>query len=74
MKTELRAKPQAIPSVQTIIELWHDGKHIGTIAGAYGPGVRIISSHFISATTLPDDGSGVKVLEIGIEQRKEQAE
>lgn len=42
MKTELRPAHHSITGV-TILEVWHDGKLIGTIAGIEGPGVRIIS-------------------------------
>jgi hypothetical protein len=66
MKTELRAEKYSVQAGQTIIELWHDGHFIGTIAGADWPGVRIITKHAIKAKAAPDDGSGVNVLEVGI--------
>src|ERR1019366_6621599 len=42
LKTELRHKPHAVLKDVTVIEIWHDGQFIGTIAGADGSGVRII--------------------------------
>jgi hypothetical protein len=66
MKTELRIKPHAFLPGQTIIELWHEGQLIGTVAGADGPGVRIVTKHTIKAKPAPDDGSGVNVLEVAI--------
>jgi hypothetical protein len=70
LKTELRAKTTSVTSGQTVVELWHDGELIGTIVGAYGPGVRIIANNLITATPMPDDGTGVRVLEVGIEREK----
>jgi hypothetical protein len=66
MKTELRAEKYSVQAGQTIIELWHDGYFIGTVAGADGPGVKIITKHTVTAKAAPDDGSGVNVLEIAI--------
>lgn len=68
MKTELRLRPG---SNQAVVELWHDGDLIGTITGAYGPGVRIISGLRVSSTRLPADGTGIAVLEVGIEPEHE---
>lgn len=68
MKTELRLRPG---SNQVVVELWHDGDLIGTITGAYGPGVRIISGLRVTSTPLPADGTGIRVLEVGIESEQE---
>ena len=68
MKTELRVKAHSILPGQQVIEIWHDGKFIGTVAGAPGPGVRVITKHPMEATTAPDDGSGVNVIEIKIDE------
>jgi hypothetical protein len=67
MKTELRPKPHAVVKGVTVIELWHGGQFIGTIAGADGPGVRIITKHPMTAKPSPDDGSGVNVMEVTIQ-------
>ncbi len=66
MKTELRPAKVSVQAGQTIIELWHDGHFIGTIGGADGPGVRIVTKHGIKAKAAPDDGSGVNVLDVAI--------
>lgn len=50
MKTELRAKPHSIFPDHYVVELWCDGKMIGLVAGADGPGIRIISPHTIGQT------------------------
>jgi hypothetical protein len=44
MKTELRLAPHSGLPGQSVIELWHDGQFIGTVTGADGPGIRIVSS------------------------------
>jgi hypothetical protein len=66
VKTELRPEKHSAQAGQTIIELWHDGDFIGTVAGADGPGVRIVTKHTVTAKAAPDDGSGVNVLEVAI--------
>ena len=43
MKTILRPRPHTLIKGATVVELWHDGQLIGTIGGADGPGVRIIT-------------------------------
>ena len=45
MKTILHLAPHSVVPGATIVELWHDGRLIGTVAGADGPGVRIVSKH-----------------------------
>jgi hypothetical protein len=45
MKTELRLSPHALIAGQQVVEIWHDGKFIGEVTGADGPGVRVISKH-----------------------------
>lgn len=39
MKTELKLNGAGH------VELWHDGKMIGQVAGSEGPGVQVISTH-----------------------------
>lgn len=52
MKTELRLKPHYVLPGPQIVEIWHDGKLIGTVTGADGPGVRIISKYFLEPQTI----------------------
>jgi hypothetical protein len=66
MKTELRFRPHASNSHQNVVELWHNEEFIGTITGAEGPGVRVITKHSIQATTVLEDDAGVNVLEVEI--------
>lgn len=47
MKTELRTTPHTEFRGHTTVELWHGGKLIGTLTGADGPGVRVITPHKI---------------------------
>lgn len=50
MKTELRLAEHSVLAGQQVIEIWHDGQFVGTVAGAEGPGVRVISKHPMKAT------------------------
>jgi hypothetical protein len=52
MKTELRAVAHSIVPGQTVFEVWHDGQFIATVAGADGPGVKVISKHPMQATVV----------------------
>ena len=76
MKSELRLKPHTVQPGVNVIELWHDGKFLATIAPADGPGVRIVSKHGIQASPAPEDRSGANVLgdgcQAGIECRSPQ--
>lgn len=66
MKTELRAVPHLVLPGQTVIELWHDGVFIGTVTGADGPGVRVVSK-FLSARALVFDlGTEPPALEVSL--------
>jgi hypothetical protein len=62
VKTELRHVPHSQLPGEHVLELWHDGKFIGTVAGADGPGVRVISKHAITA-----EPQRAMVMEIRIE-------
>lgn len=54
MKTELRMRPHLVDD-RAVIELWHDGQFIGTVVGAEGPGVRIISKY------LRNSGDAIRI-------------
>jgi hypothetical protein len=62
VKTELHHVPHSQLSGEHVIELWHDGKFIGTITGADGPGVRVISKYTVTA-----EPQRAMVMEIHIE-------
>jgi hypothetical protein len=66
VKTELRLRLGSNPAV---VELWHDGEVMGTVTGAYGPGIRIVTELRMTSTKLPTDGTGISVLEVGIEPK-----
>lgn len=66
--TTLVPQKHSIKPDQTIVEVWHDGKLIGTVYGSEsGPGIRIISKHTFSAGTKRDC-SGTGELFVGIEE------
>ncbi len=43
MKTELKLAPHSVIPDQQCVELWYDGQLIGTVYGAIGPGVKLIT-------------------------------
>lgn len=45
MKAELRARPHSTRPGHLTFEVWYDGKLIGSVYGADGPGIRFISKH-----------------------------
>jgi len=45
MKTELRLSAHTVLAGEAVIELWHNGVFIGTVVGADGPGVRVVSKY-----------------------------
>lgn len=45
MKTELKVKPHNIIPNTNVFEVWYDGALIATVAGADGPGLRVITRH-----------------------------
>ena len=65
MKTILRLAPHSVLPGANVVELWHDGRLIGTVAGADGPGVRIISKYAAQV-----DVAGDMVTEVRIDPSK----
>jgi hypothetical protein len=55
MKTQLRLVPHLVLPDTQVVELWHDGTLIGTVVGADGPGVRIISKY------LRNSGDAIRI-------------
>jgi len=43
--TELRLPPHTLNPGAAVVELWHDGRFIGQVTGADGPGVRLVTKH-----------------------------
>jgi hypothetical protein len=66
MKTEIRVKPHAVVPGVNVLELWHDGRFIGTVTGADGPGVRVITKHGMKAKPGTTDGQPPNVMEVTI--------
>ncbi len=65
MKTQLRLGDHEILQGQNVIELWYDGKFIGEVTGADGPGVRITSKRLLCAVEA--SVGSLQVTEIRIE-------
>lgn len=55
MKTELRLRPHAVLAGENVIELWYHGQLIGTVTGADGPGVRVLSKYQIESRPVPSE-------------------
>lgn len=49
MKTVLRARAHHIVGEATVFEIWHDGVFLGTVVGADGPGVRVVSKYLTNS-------------------------
>ena len=61
MKTELRLAPHTVIEGAHVVEIWHEGQFIGQIAGAEGPGVRVISKYPLASSIQRDPVLGVVV-------------
>lgn len=55
MKTQIRVVKHLVLTDADVVELWHDGQFIGTVVGADGPGVRIISKY------LRNSGEAIRI-------------
>ena len=66
MKSKLRLQSHSVATGENVIEIWHEGTFLATIAGDEGPTVRIVTKHNMTAKSAPEDGSGVHSLEIPI--------
>jgi hypothetical protein len=68
MKSELRLQPHTVMPGKYVAEIWYDGKLIGTVTGADGPGVRIISKHFCEpiAHSLAGPADALSVIEVRV--------
>lgn len=70
MKTELRPKPHSVLPGQTIYEIWYDNTLIGTVCGADGPGVRIISKHPVTVAEDVSPSPLCQATEVRIDKEK----
>lgn len=69
MKTELRLKRHAFLPGAFVIEVYYNGIFLATVAGAEGPGLRIISKHELKPLPeriLMEADDPVKMIEVSI--------
>jgi len=67
MKTELKlAEHSTIPRAQ-VVEIWWNGRMVGQITGADGPGVRVISKYPVNYERVANPRvAPVNILEVKI--------
>lgn len=66
-KSQLRLKPHNYLPGEQLIEIWWDGKFIGTVTGADGPGIRVISKYQMRTETPRTPPVEINVMETRIE-------
>lgn len=67
MKAELRLSDHSQLPGEKVIEIWYGGRMIGTVTGADGPGVRILSKYPIIAVEIPNERpTPVHVVEVRV--------
>lgn len=67
MKTKLEMGIHSILPGQNVIEIWYGNQMIGTVTGADGPGVRIISKYDLTSEYVPNDRvTPVHIVEVKI--------
>lgn len=64
MKTELRLAPHGVLPGEQVIELWYAGQFIGTVYGADGPGLRLMTRGKPGVMFEPGAPDGVRMLQI----------
>jgi len=64
MKAELRPGVHTALGQQVAVEVWWEGKMIGVVYGADGPGIRFCSKHEIMAVT---GLAGAMVVEVWVQ-------
>ncbi len=73
MKTQVRVVDHSVLPGEKLIEIWYAGELIGSVTGADGPGVRIITKHrLLQRAEVVDnipDGRVLTTLEVAIEKR-----
>jgi len=65
MKTELRPTASLVSQEAIVLEIWYNGHFIGTVVGADGPGVKVISKYDLTPVWEKPDGS-IKVIQTRI--------
>jgi len=53
MKSELKIAKHSVIAGANIIEIWFDGKFVGQVTGADGPGIRVLSKYSLDAKVIP---------------------
>lgn len=72
MKTTLHVVPHSVLPDHHVVEIWFENKLLGTITGADGPGVRILSKHIDPsdfAISFSAIGPPVTIVEVPIKPR-----
>lgn len=62
MKAELRLAPHEVLPGQNSIEVWWNGEMIAVVAGADGPGVRVISKYPLQRSGIAGPVNVVEVI------------
>jgi hypothetical protein len=65
-KSKLEPKPHAILPGENSVEIWYQGEFIGTVTGADGPGVRVMTKHRMDIVRS-GLGETIDVIEVRIE-------
>ena len=65
-KSQLRLKPHSVLPGEQVIEIWYQGKFIGQVTGAEGPGVRVISKYGMTTVRPLTPPVEVEVIETRI--------
>ena len=68
-KTELRKRKHRLLKGHATIEIWYNGRCLGTVTGADGPGVRVISQYPL--VVREGIGTITQAVEIGIKTSEE---
>ncbi len=55
MKAELLCRPHGVVAGASVFEVWYGGKFIATVAGAEGPGIKLISKHPVIEVRRDDE-------------------
>lgn len=66
MKSVLKLDLHKVLPGQQVVEVWHGEQFIGTVTGADGPGVRIVSKHFMETAFCLGGAVEPHVMEVRI--------
>lgn len=71
-KSEFKIVPHLLIPDTVVIEVWHNEEFIATVAGADGPGIRVITKH---PYDIIRGGAGeqINVIEVKIELEEKES-